>query len=102
MFSGVDLELIEDMPPDGFHLVPVLDDTMLHRVVKLDDPLVLLGLLPDEILVIVQSVYHDFLVLRASNANQFKLTDGYLLRVEHKCWLVLSAETCFHDARALD
>lgn len=37
VFSRVDLELIEDMSPDGLHIVPVLDHAVLHRVRQLQN-----------------------------------------------------------------
>lgn len=70
MFSWVDLELIEDVSPDGLHLLPVADDSMLNRVVKLDNTFVFLRLLPDEELVLFECIDHDLLVLRTTNTSQ--------------------------------
>jgi len=32
VFPWVDLELFEDVPPDCFHVIPVLDDAVVHWV----------------------------------------------------------------------
>jgi hypothetical protein len=74
MFSWVDLELIEDVSPDGLHLLPVADDSMLNRVVKLDNTFVFLRLLPDEELVLFECIDHDLLVLRTTNTSRVKRT----------------------------
>lgn len=37
VFSRVDLEFIENMPPNGFHVLPILDDSVLHGVRQLQD-----------------------------------------------------------------
>lgn len=52
MFSWVNLKLIEHVAPDSLHLFPILDDAVLHRVVQLNDTLVLLGFLANEKLVL--------------------------------------------------
>ena len=35
VFTRIDFELLEDLPPDGLHVVPVLDDAMVHWVAQL-------------------------------------------------------------------
>jgi hypothetical protein len=95
MFFGVDFELVKDIPPDSLHLFPVLDDAMLDGVVQLDDSLILFRLLTDEELVLLQCVDHDLLVLRPTHTSLVNYR-RYLLRVEHKCRLVLSTQTRFH------
>lgn len=70
MFSWVDFELIEDVSPDGLHLLPVADNSMLNRVVKLDNAFVFLRLLPDEELVLFECIDHDLLVLRTTNTSR--------------------------------
>ena len=39
VLSRVDLQLVEDVSPDLLHVVPVLDDAVLHRVGQLEDAL---------------------------------------------------------------
>jgi hypothetical protein len=40
MFFWCHFQLVEDMVPQGLHVVPVLDNTVLDRVVELEDALV--------------------------------------------------------------
>jgi len=74
VFSWVDLELIEDVAPDGLHLFPVSDDAVLHWVVELDNPLVFVRLMADKVFIIVQRVDHDLLVLRSTHSATSQLT----------------------------
>ena len=67
VFTRVDLELLEDVPPNGFHVFPVLDDTVVHRVTQLEDALELFGLLADKTLRVIRCK-HDTFVLGTSNA----------------------------------
>ena len=53
VFSWIDLQLVKDVSPDRLHFFPVFYDSVLNRVVELDDALVLLGLLSDEELVLL-------------------------------------------------
>ena len=39
VFSGIDFELLKNVPPNSFHIVPVLHNTVLHRIVELQDAL---------------------------------------------------------------
>ena len=39
MFPGIDLELLEDVSPDCLHVIPVLNDTVIHWVGQLEDAL---------------------------------------------------------------
>ena len=39
VFARVDLKLIENMSPDGFHIIPILDNPVVHRVAQLEDAL---------------------------------------------------------------
>jgi hypothetical protein len=53
VFSWIDLQLVKNVSPDRLHFFPVLYDSVLNRVVELDDALVLLSLLSDEELVLL-------------------------------------------------
>ncbi len=39
VLSWIDFKFLEDVTPDLFHIVPVLDNAVLHRVWKLQDAL---------------------------------------------------------------
>ena len=69
VFSWVHLEFIKDMSPNSFHLFPVLDNSMLNGVIKFDDPLILLCLLSNKVLVLFQCVYHDSLMFWLANTT---------------------------------
>lgn len=69
VFSWVYLEFIKDMSPDSFHLFPVLNNSMLNRVIKFNDPLVFFCLLPNKELVLLQCVYHNSLMFWLANTT---------------------------------
>lgn len=66
VFSRVDLELVEDMPPNSLHVLPVLHDSVLHRVRQLQDATEFLGLLSNVAFLLI-SGEHDSFVLGASH-----------------------------------
>ena len=39
VFPGIHLEFFEDMSPDCFHIIPILNDAMIHGILKLEDAL---------------------------------------------------------------
>ena len=64
MLFRSDSELVEEaMVPDFGHPFPVVDDTMLNGILKVEDTSLLLGLIPNEKVLLLHS-HHDGLVLR--------------------------------------
>ena len=39
VFSGINLELLEHVPPNSLHVLPVLDDSVLHGIAQLENSL---------------------------------------------------------------
>lgn len=66
MLLGDNLELVKDVPPKSFHIVPIGDDAVLNGVIQFKNTLVLLSCVSDEDLIIVLRD-HDFLINGSSN-----------------------------------
>ena len=40
VFSRIDIEVFKDLPPDGLHVLPVLHDSVIHRIAQSQNSLV--------------------------------------------------------------
>lgn len=66
MLVGSNSELIvEAVMPDLFHVIPVVDNTVLDGVSELEDSLFGLGLFTD--IGVLVHAHHDVLILRATD-----------------------------------
>ena len=90
MLAGVDSELVgESVLPDLLHVVPVLDDTGLNGVVKLEDTSHLLGLITD---VLGLAFSADKLLIGSGATNDGRELDR---------GVVVSGETGLEDTGAI-
>lgn len=60
------LELVKTMSPKSLHIVPILNDSVLDRIIQFENSLVFLSSVSNEDLVVVLSD-HDFLINWSSN-----------------------------------
>ena len=66
MFSRIDIKVFEDLPPDGLHVLPILDDTMIHWIAQSQNSLVFFSILANKSFHFISSK-HDAFVFRAAD-----------------------------------
>ena len=67
VFSRIDIKVFKDLPPDGLHVLPVLHDTMVHRIAQSQYSLVFFCILANKSFHFICGE-HDAFVFRAADA----------------------------------
>jgi hypothetical protein len=90
MFFRRDSEFIEEaVVPDFLHIIPVGDDTVLNRILELENTSFSLGFISNIGFLLVHAD-HDSRHFRSSN-------DGG----EVSSWCIISSDTCFAHTRSI-
>lgn len=84
-----DLQLCVHLLPHLFHVIPVLDHSMLHRVVELEETFSFVAIIANELILVILRE-HDLLVFRSAK---------YVLELYLR--LFRASKTCFDDSRAI-
>ena len=66
VFSRVDIKVFKDLPPDGFHVLPILHDTMIHWIAQSQNSLVFFSILANKSFHFI-SCEHDAFVFGAAD-----------------------------------
>ena len=115
MRLGIRLQVLENVPPNSFHAVPVFDHAMLHRVTQLNQSpeffliseidsikalsITLTAALPMKIsLSFAPSMDCLYFGRPTLSTETLASMQSYLLGLEVECRFLLTSESSFHDS----